>query len=64
MKKHPKVTIVNPPQPPTAGQQAMETLKQLGWIVVIVIVVLVVGTAINKTSTKLTRDYWNWAEKR
>lgn len=63
MKKRPKITIVNPPKPPTEGQQAVEAIKKVGWFVVMVIVILVVGTLINKTSTKLTRDYWNWVEE-
>ena len=62
MKKRPKVTIVNPPKPATEGEQTVEALKKVGWFVIMVIVILVVGTFINKTSTKLTRDYWNWVE--
>jgi hypothetical protein len=63
MKKRRKVTVINPPQPPTPRQQTVESLKQLGWIVIMVVVILVVGTFINKTATKLTRDYWEWANE-
>jgi len=63
MKKRTKVTIVNPPQPPTEGQQLVEALKKLGWFVIMVVVILVVGTFINKTTTKLTRNYLEWVDE-
>lgn len=63
MKKRPKITIVNPPKPPTEGEQGVEALKKVGWFVVMVIVILVVGTFINKTTTKLTRNYLEWVEE-
>lgn len=63
MKKRRKVTVINPPQPPTPRQQTVESLKQLGWIIIMVVVILVVGTFINKTATKLTRNYWDWVNE-
>jgi len=63
MKKRTKVTIVNPPQPPTEGQQFVEALKKLGWVVIMIVVILVVGTFVNKTTTKLTRNYLEWVEE-
>lgn len=63
MKKRTKITIINPPQPPTEGQQFVEALKKLGWVVIMVVVILVVGTFINKTTTKLTRNYLEWVDE-
>lgn len=63
MSKGRKVTIVNPPKPPTDGEKTIEALKKVGWFVIMVIVILVVGTFINKTSTKATREYLEWVNE-
>lgn len=63
MKKRPKITVINPPPPPTGRDRAVEALKKAGWFVIIVIFVLVVGTFINKTAVKATREYWQWVDQ-
>ena len=60
MRKRPKITVVNPPKPPTERERALQALKKAGWFVVMTIVILVVGTLINKTTTKATREYLEW----